>query len=450
MKPRATTTTLSRADSDHLTCIDGPAEPGVIVVFAQGSSRCMVIPMVSQTSRLGRDTFNALSIDDSRVSREHLEISLTGANFRIVDLASRNGTFVDGVRVTEPREVAAPRVLRAGDTIMIPVRDVRPFRESGVQRLGNAIVGPGLSRAWSLIDRAARAGEVVHIHGETGVGKELAARRFHEMGPRGRGPLVPINCAAVPAALAERLFFGVRKGTYTGAEADAQGLIHAADGGTLFLDEISHLDASVQAKLLRVIETHEVLRLGGSIPTRVSFGVCSATTVQLQTEIARGAFREDLYFRIGLPSVEIPPLFKRPEEIPWLMEDVVKSMGSLGVRPSLVERALLLRWPGNVRALMSSVRSAVQAASEARLDSVAGVHLPIDAGMERPSFSASRPLAEADTRRATTLEALHAERGNVSAAARRLGIHRTQLRRDIEQFEIDLDAIKSTLRRKRS
>src|SRR5262249_55632284 len=159
-------------------------------------------------------------------------------------------------------------------TLFLLCADLRPFVRARVEVLHDLVVGPRLRRVWDEI-AAQRAN--LHLTGETGAGKELAARHFHRSGPTPDGPFVAVNCATIPAAIAERLLFGARRGAYSGADSDSEGYLQAADGGTLFLDEVAELEAPVQAKLLRVLETREVLPLGATRPKKLDLRVCSAT-----------------------------------------------------------------------------------------------------------------------------------------------------------------------------
>ena len=274
------------------------------------------------------------------------------------------------------------------------------------------------------------------VLGESGAGKELAARAFHEArhGSAAAAPFVAVNCAAIPEGLAERLLFGARKGAYSGAASDAEGYIQAADRGTLFLDEIAELDPLVQAKLLRVLETREVLPLGASRPKRVEIGICAASHRRLRDEVAAGRFREDLYFRIGRPEVQIPPLRERLDEIPWFVARELRRVSpELSASVTFVERCALRPWPGNVRELQRELARAAHRALEAQAQVVEPEHLLDEAGMAvRASSSAPRPglsrWSEEEIRRAL---ADHA--GNVRATARALDVHRNQLRRWLDK-----------------
>jgi DNA-binding NtrC family response regulator len=319
-------------------------------------------------------------------------------------------------------------------------------------------MGPALQAVLADAAQAAAVGKVLHVTGESGVGKELVASFFHKSGPHRAGRFIPVNCAAIPPGLAERLLFGTRRGAYSSADADAEGYIQAAAGGTLFLDEVGDLDLAIQAKLLRVLETGEIMPLGASRPRAIDLQLCSATNKELQRQAAAGSFRSDLYYRIGRPDVTIPPLRARIEEIPWLIDMTVRSaVPSMTVHASFVEGCLLRTWPGNVRELLSEVRRAAHAASRQGSAVLALRHLAPRAGLE---LLASKDAAAADASSATSAargtknidsvdkaqveQALRAQQGNVSAAARTIGLHRNQLRRLIERYEINLQSFSTT------
>jgi transcriptional regulator with PAS, ATPase and Fis domain len=366
-----------------------------------------------------------MPLADERISSRHASVTFDGARWTVEDKDSRNGTFVDGERLKGKASFDEPRVVRVGRSLFLPMLDVRRYVDASVERKGGAVIGPTTRLAWAEIERAARFGEVLLLSGESGAGKELAARAFHSLGPRAAGPFIAVNCAAIPQGLAERLLFGARRGAYSGATADSEGYVQAADGGTLFLDEVADLDAQVQAKLLRTLETKEVLPLGASKPRAVDVRVCSATR-DLRAEVASGRFREDLYFRIGQPEVRLPPLRERRDELPWLL---ASELDALSINCTLVEACLLRPWPGNVRELLSEVRRVASRARAAGRSSVAAEDLSPTAGVDfvrnEGAGSASPALPEPEV----IERALQEHKGNVTRAAQALGMHRNQLRR---------------------
>jgi len=407
--------------------------PGLLIVFSGGQPAQTALPLGTEPLVVGRGRVGEVEIDDAVMSRSHAEVSRAGGAWTVRDLGSRNGTAVDGKTIARELVSDKARLLRTGDTLMLLCEDLRPFLLSQVERRDGVVIGPTLRRAWEQIDGIARGSEILHLTGETGSGKELAARRFHASGPRATGPFMAVNCATIPAAIAERVLFGARRGAYSGADADSEGLVQAASGGTLFLDEITELDLQVQAKLLRVIETREVLPLGAVKPHKIDLRFCSATHSALRDRVSEGLFREDLFFRVGRPAVSLPPLRERPEEIPWLIESLLPDR-DLRPHVSLVEAALLRYWPGNVRELVLEIREAARVAASQGGRLVELRHLDEEAGL-LPSTPAA-PSAPAPSRE--ELEAALARSGgNVSRTAQVLNVHRTQLRRWIERHGID-------------
>lgn len=433
-------------------------EPGLVLLFAGGHARCTVIPLHDDVLVLGREQPVTGVPPDARMSRRHAEVRWDGERFCVRDLGSRNGTFVDGQPAFGQIAGAGLRILRAGSSLFLLCQDVEPFRSCGVSRSEDLVMGPSLASAWKSLACHARAGSSLFLRGESGAGKEEAVRAFHALGPRAGQPLVAVNCGAIPESMAERLLFGTRRGAYSGASSDAPGYVQAANGGILFLDEVAELMPSVQAKLLRVLESKEVLALGATRPQRVDFVLCAATHKDLHTEVAEGRFRQDLYFRLGRPEVCLPPLRARIEEIPWLIDMAIERMQPapgaaqatpdreapasmerngepLAVTTSFVEACMLRTWPGNVRELLIEVRAAAYEALAAGSKSLAVAHLAPHAGEGFPEAAGRPPRGRPE--RMVIEAALREHRGNISAAARALGVHRTQLRRWLDRDGID-------------
>ncbi|WP_437589623.1 sigma 54-interacting transcriptional regulator [Sorangium sp. So ce1000] len=425
--------------------------PGLVLVFAAGKPAAVPLALDGAEVEIGRDHPIFAAHPDTRVSRRNSLVRFDGRRFMVIDLGSRNGTFADGAELPPDTAREAARVIRVGDSLLVPIRDVRPMQRLGVRVAGDRIEGPSLQHALEAAAQAARLGKTLHITGESGAGKEGLARAFHACGPASGGPFQAVNCATIPEGVAERLLFGTKRGAYSGAEADAQGYMEAAHGGTLFLDEVAELSPAVQAKLLRVLETGEVLPLGASKPRRIELRFCSATHRDLRAHVAAGTLREDLYFRIATPRVIAPPLRERPEEIPWLLQaEAERTARGLALHVSLVEACLLRAWPGNVRELLAEARSAAQSAHAAGSARVERTHLSSTAGSAfAPPGGAAAVKKPSEPTRAHLVSALKRAEGNVSAAARELGAHRTQLRRWLARHGLDARAYAPQGRRTR-
>ena len=440
-----------------------------MVVFSGTSPSARIISLATGPVELGRGGSGDDKIDDGRISRRHAHIAFEGGRCIVTDLGSQNGTVVDGTFVAARAPTQAQRLIRVGDTLLIPCADTRPCEDRGMLTVDGFVRGPAMQEILEQVARAAHSGLTLHVRGESGTGKESVAHAFHRAGAHGARALVAVNCAAIPHAIAERLLFGAKRGTYSGADADTAGYVQEADGGTLFLDEIAELDLQVQSKLLRVLESKEVLPLGASKPRKVDFALCSATNKDLRALVAAGTLREDLYFRVGRPAVTLPALRERPEEIPALIaQELAKMSPPPTAHVSLVEQCLLRPWPGNVRELLGEIRTAAQAALgegrrvEARhLHATAGTlfggampevrSAPSDGQAPSPQASTPQPPSASDGPRKRIPrddvewrqrvdEALRANAGNVAAAARALGLHRTQLRRLVERYGVSVDA----------
>ena len=430
----------------------GLPTPGLLLIFAMGEPRCTPIPIANGVIDLGRGDGKTIFPADPRMSRKHASISFDGERFRVIEHGSQNGTYVDGVRVQGSLHSATARVLRTGDSLFLFCGDLRPYQKGGVRVSDERVVGPLLADVLSQAARAAQYGRTLHITGDSGSGKEGVARAFHGAAAKPSGPFVPINCATIAPGVAERLLFGARRGAFSGAVADSEGLIQSADGGTLFLDEVAELDLAVQAKLLRVIETREVLAMGALRPRLVNIQLCTASHRNLRQEVSSSRFREDLYFRISSPSVTVPLLRQRLEEIPWLIQLALRSIPErLSVHSLLVEQCLLRVWPGNVRELLAEVRAAAHEALGRGVGRLEPQHLsahagqPIERNEDTPPPCAvlfHPPISRRDQPDRTQLEdALRKSDGNISATARLLGLHRTQLKRLLQKYGVQVSTL---------
>lgn len=411
---------------------------GVAVIFRGGGPAFDARALGSKPLVVGRETKSGLDVGDDRVSREHVSIGCDGDRWTITDLRSHNGTFVDGERIERSVTTRDPRVVRIGQTLLLLEPDVARLQRPHALGEKEPVIGPSLAAALERIETAAREGDTLLVTGESGTGKELAARTFHRAARGSESPFVDVNCAAIPATIAERLLFGTRKGAYSGATTDSAGYVQAADRGVLFLDEIGELDLDVQAKLLRFLETKEVMSLGASTPRAVDVLLVAATNRDLRTRIAEEKFRPDLYYRLAKRHIDLPPLRARAEEIPWLVAVELRGLDGDPLLPSarFVEACLLREWPGNVRELRAETRRAADAARAAGEDTLGVDWLGERAGLaERPR--AERPDAADHPLRDAIVEAMEKHDGNVAAVARTLGMHRTQLYRWLKKLGLD-------------
>jgi DNA-binding NtrC family response regulator len=313
---------------------------------------------------IGTSEDNALVLRDAAVSRYHLELRRTAAGVQLVDLGSRNGTWVVGVRV-ERAIVPAGTRLKLGDTTIV-VDDAGTSLAPPPQETPRPadLVGDseGVREVARLIHRLARVDSSVLIQGETGVGKEVVARSLHEASPRRGGELVVVDCGSMPATLIASILFGHEKGSFTGADQRRVGAFERANGGTVLLDEIGELPLEVQPALLGVLERRAFTRVGGSTQVSVDVRILAATHRDLRAEVNAGRFRADLYYRLAVAKIVIPPLRERPEDIEALARHFVQKLTGMDELGPLASALPALRshpWSGNVRELRNVVEAAI-------------------------------------------------------------------------------------------
>ncbi|HVZ18502.1 MAG TPA: sigma-54 dependent transcriptional regulator [Terriglobales bacterium] len=326
------------------------------------------------------------------------------------------------------------------------------------QRVGKHQIvwsGEAMKRVMAQIERVAASETRVCIYGETGTGKELAARTLHEKSNRANGPFITLNCAAVPAELIESELFGHEKGSFTGAANRHLGKFEQAHHGTLFLDEIGDMPLAMQAKLLRVLEEGEVERVGGDKPVKVDVRVIVATHRNLEQLVSEGKFRQDLFHRVYVFPLVLPPLRERREDIPALVEHFAalvcaqNGWKKANFQPEAVGVLTRYAWPGNVRELRNVVERVMLLALDNNVDrSAVELALPAAAAQSLPSvpaFSASGPLADrVDVfEKQTILSELKRHGYNMTATAKELGLERSHLYKKCQQLGIDLASLKA-------
>ncbi len=300
---------------------------------------------------------------------------------------------------------------------------------------------PAMQAVLDLVERVAPTDATVLIQGESGTGKEVIAKAVHHASPRAARPFVAVNCGAVPETLLESELFGYVRGAFTGAAGGKLGLFEEAGGGTLFLDEIAEMPATLQVKLLRALQSGEVRRLGATQAATIDVRVLAATNGDLARRISQGSFREDLFYRLNVIQVTLPPLRDRREDIPALAEHfLARAAAKLGrtrrLSPAALERVLRYPWPGNVRELENAIE---RAAILSRSETVEPDDLPphVSAGLQLgPSPALPRQVTLAEAERAHILTTLERFGRNHSGAAEALGIGRTTLWRKLKEYGI--------------
>jgi two-component system response regulator GlrR len=405
----------------RLTVLDGEG------TYEGTSGRCAI----------GSHDSNDLRLGDPRVSRFHCEILLDGPEARIRDLGSRNGTVVDGVRVTDA-------FLRSGSVIKVAGVSLRFDLLEQVRRLPissrrgfHGVVAESIAMRAALvsIERAAASEVTVLLEGETGTGKGKVAESIHRGGARAKGPFIVVDCGAISQNLLESELYGHERSAFTGATERRVGAFEEARGGTIFLDEVGQLPLDQQPKLLRVLESREIRRVGANAHQKVDVRIVAATNRDLRREVNEGRFRADLYFRLAVLRIPIPPLRERVEDLPLLTKGLLASMGATAETVAALSTPDVLAslrrgaWPGNVRELRNHLERCV--AFEEALPIGEEVTPLVATGAA--TVDASVPYAEARRRALDRFEreyvkALLARHdGKVSQAAEAAGIDRVYL-----------------------
>ena len=341
--------TLAPAIETKVVVVDGPDE---------GSERALSSPVSVGT---GADC--DLALTDRSVSARHLTMHQAGRLVTVQDLGSSNGTFVDGTRV-EKADVGIGALIQLGrTTLSIHVGyAVKRFAPSRAERFGELLGrSVAMREVFAMLERAAPTESSILIEGESGTGKELVARSVHAESLRASGPFVVLDCGAIPAQLVGAELFGYVTGAFTGATKPRPGVFEQADGGTLFLDEIGELPLDLQPNLLRALESRQVRRIGDTEWRDIDVRVLAATHRDLMAEVRRGAFRSDLFFRLNVMTVRIPPLRHRPDDIALLARHLVgdKLPPEDPIDGPNLATLCAYAWPGNVRELRNCLRRAL-------------------------------------------------------------------------------------------
>jgi len=410
--------------SVELVVVDGP-DRGKRVVVHGGSAR------------IGTAEGNDLRLADRTASRVHCEIRVKPSTILVRDLGSTNGTLSEGIRIVEA-EVPTGATLRiGGSAVRIEIGDEPAFVDVSALDSFGELVGSSLEmrRLYAMLERVSPTATTVLVQGETGTGKDVVARAIHAASPRKDAPFVPIDCGAIPENLFESELFGHVRGAFSGAVNDRKGVFEEADGGTLFLDEIGELPLATQAKLLRALETRSVRRVGSNTAKPVDVRIVAATNRPLAQSVNEGTFREDLYYRLAVVEIVLPPLRSRREDVPLLARHFFMMLGGAGELPQPFLASLAQRsFPGNVRELRNFIERAMLlgtiAPSPARqaqmvsappgLEDLAPLHLPLKEARDQWTASFEAVYVRA---------VLKKTRGNVTHAAELAGVSRRFMQR---------------------
>ena len=413
------------------------------------------------TTMVGTHADNDLVLSDATVSRYHLEIRVRRDGIEVRDLDTTNGTKHGGVRINSIVLSAAAR-LRLGKHTEMDVEPVDTNVEIGEwhgDRFGDVLgTTTPMRRLFALLGKAAPTEATILLQGETGTGKEAIAEAVHKLSKRSRGPFIVVDCGSIPHELIASELFGHAKGSFTGAGADKQGLIEAANHGTLFLDEIGELALDLQPQLLRVLDRRQVRRVGETQSVDVDIRVVAATHRDLRAMVKAGTFREDLYYRLAVVATFVPPLRERKADIPALAAHFAERMGRGGFvqSPTLLDLLERHDWPGNVRELRNVVERSLSLGDAALQDLGDGrpssptltegdvprrPSTPLPAGsdvLELPFKEAKAALVES-FERDYLIALLARHRGNISRAAAEAGIDRNYIHRLVKKYGLEVD-----------
>ena len=405
-----------------------PRVTGLCLVVIDGPDRGRRKQLEPGTSVIGTRADCDLVLGDPTVSRRHSSIELLPATVRVRDLGSKNGTLYLGGRI-ESVELPVGAVIQVGENhlALLPLAQPQDAASDRVELEGMVGASVAMRRLYAQIERVAATDTSVLVYGETGTGKELVAHAMHAQSPRASGPFRVFNCGSVQRELLQSALFGHVRGSFTGAIRDVAGAFEAADGGTLFLDEVGELPMELQASFLRVLETRAFQRIGENAPRRSDFRLVCATHQDLEAKVARGEFREDLFYRLAVFVIQVPPLRERREDIALLAEHFAEEHGA----PLPVPAAALCSqpWPGNVRELRNTVQRAAVVGWGEALPTTGSPPEP-----EAPAVDYTLGRAQAIKRfERDYLKALMARhQGSTSAAAREAGLARSYFYRLLE------------------
>ncbi len=383
---------------------------------------------------IGSHPSNDLVIDDATVSRFHCELAVAGAAMRVRDLDSRNGTVAFGIAIADATVGNGTALALGNSEVKIHVDPDHAELAGSEQSSFGALVGESavMREVFSQLEKIAASDATVLVEGETGTGKEGVAEGIHDASARADGPFVIVDCSAIPANLLESELFGHEAGAFTGATERRIGAFEQASGGTLFLDEIGELPGELQPKLLRALESREIRRVGGSVALRCDLRIIAATNRDLRAEVNRATFRADLYYRLAVVRLTLPPLRDRRGDVPLLVAHLLARIGASPATiaeltaPDYLTALAAARWPGNVRELRNHLEQCA-VFGERRLPSAA--HEPTATVDDSLPYEVARRHAIDAFEHAYVTGLLARAGGNVAAAARDAGVNRAYLYR---------------------
>jgi DNA-binding NtrC family response regulator len=399
--------------------------------------------------RIGTSEGCHVALTDETISGVHAELQRTPHGILVRDLGSTNGTYVHGHRIQGIfADSAISMRLGNSELKLTPLKAESPLELAADDRFGDLVgASVGMRAAFAKLGRVAASDSTVLITGETGTGKELAAAAIRDHSPRRNRPLVVVDCGALPANLIESELFGHERGAFTGADRTRTGAFERADTGTIFLDEIGELPLALQPALLGILERRESRRVGGQQPIPLDVRVITATNRDLSVEVARGAFRADLYYRLAVVEVRLPPLRDHVEDIPLLVDHILAEMP--GAPPAMsaetIEKLKSYSWPGNVRELRNVIeRAALLAEPPQPCDEVPSVADPVAASIntEQP-FKEQKSQLVGNFERSYVKQLIRATGGNIAAAARKARIDRMYLYKLLDRYQIEVPSRKS-------
>jgi len=402
---------------------EAPVLPARLRIREKGQERTVVVP---DALTLGKDPGCDVVLDDGFVSGRHLRLERRGGAFHLRDLGSTNGTYLGGARVADA-EWLPGTLATAGETELF--LEAGPAPEGPAAFEGMLSGDPAMRQLFELVERVAPSDTPVTVLGETGTGKELVARALHQLSARRDAPFIPVNCSAIAESLIESELFGHEKGAFSGADRLRKGAFEEADRGTLFLDEIGELPLDLQPKLLRTLEQGEVKRVGAARPFQVNVRILAATHRDLRARVRAGKFREDLYYRLCVVPLSVPPLRARRGDVRALAASFLSRAAPLGLPLRFSEAALsrleAYDWPGNVRQLRNAIQRAL-------LFRGPGLEIPASAVTFEDTRQAGEAGADDDAIFARGLTMEEVEREAIRLSLRRNGGNRAAVVRELQ------------------